>query len=92
MLELAQRLDSVEKEFSGRVQAPLQDVCDSLSLLKEELLSRVGRCEALVGDLSGRLAGVVSEQERRELPPLTNPGTGIGFVRRLFGGADSQRT
>jgi general secretion pathway protein A len=89
MLDLAQRIETVEKEFALRVPAALKDICDSLVLLKEELSTRLGRCEAQVSGLNGRLATVANE-ERRELPTLPSPGAGVGFVRRLFGGADSQ--
>jgi len=90
LLRMAQRIEAVESEMSGRVPAALKEVCDSLLVIKDELLSRVGRCEALVAELSGRLVVQASEHERREVPPLRTAGTGIGFVRRLFGGADSR--
>jgi general secretion pathway protein A len=88
VLELTERVETVEKELGSKVPEALKEVCDTLLLLKEELSSRVARCEALVTDLSGRVQAA-TELEQRDLAPLPPQDGEVGFMRRLFRSAGS---
>jgi general secretion pathway protein A len=89
IVELTERIESVEKELCSKVPEALKEVCETLLLLKEELGTRVTRCEALVSDLSGRVAAAASELEQRNFAPLPPSDPQVGFMRRLFRSAGS---
>ena len=84
LAEITRRIDAAEREFAVRIPEALREVSESLLLLKEEFVDRLGRCESEMHELGGRVAEV---EEGRGMVSLANPNA-AGFVRRLFGDAD----
>ncbi|GFO66566.1 ATPase [Geomonas limicola] len=70
---------------SGRLSRTLDEVCTTLSLLRDDFKSHVARTEAEIADLGETVAGLGEKLDRVSRQSTELRPAEPGFVRRLFG-------